>query len=174
MAAKILLSVSPLFWLLLFCSDSGLQGVRASPLSKTSADPLDVLRSLHPKKISVIKETVSGNHKDQRGIEIAELLYDGLVLTLGIPSNSTLDVAYPDDWQIIEIYGNVTWLEGDGDVSLEIGPNNDSWSITFLTFEWVYGYYYDLVVVINRPVSTRFILLQEYSKYRTIRLQDRK
>jgi hypothetical protein len=166
MAAKILLSVSLLFGLLLFCSDCGLQGVKASPTSKTSANRLDALRSFYPKKISVINETLAGNHNaGVRGIEFAELLYDGLVLTLGIPSNSSLYVLYLDGWTIDAVYGNVTWFEGEGNVWLTVGEENDSWILSFETFEWVLGYAYDIVAIVSRVVSKTVLLLREYSKY---------
>jgi hypothetical protein len=143
--------------------------VKASPLSKTFVNRLDALENLYPKKVSVIHETVSGNHEaGLRGLEIAELQYDGLVLTHGIPQNSSLSVTYLDGWIIDAITGNITWYDGEGNAWVIIGPENDSWSIIFETFEWVSGYSYELVVIVSRWVSKTFLVFHEYSKHRTI------
>ncbi|XP_023711784.1 uncharacterized protein LOC111866772 [Cryptotermes secundus] len=149
MAVKTLLSVSLVFWLLLFCSDCGLQGVKASPSSEAFEARLHALKSLHP-KISVINETRENHKEDPRGLEIAELLYQGVTFTYGIPTNNTLIVIYLDGWVIEAIQGEITWLEGDGKYLLEGGPGTNYWILTFVTFEWVYGYTYDFVVVVSR------------------------
>jgi hypothetical protein len=167
MAVKILLSVSLLSWLLLFCSDCGLQGVEASPLSETFPIRLDDLKGFSPKKISVINETLSTNHKaGQRALEIAELYYEGIAVTSYVPANSTLLVIYIDGWIVEAIRGTISWLENPGDFWLIGGPGLDYWGITFETSEEVLGYTYELVAVVSRLVSKAFLLLHEYSNFR--------
>lgn len=117
---------------------------------------------------SVINETRENHKEDPRGLEIAELLYQGVTFTYGIPTNNTLIVIYLDGWVIEAIEGEITWLEGEGKYLLEGGPGTNYWILTFVTFEWVYGYSYDFVVVVSRLVSKTFLLFHENSKYRAI------
>jgi hypothetical protein len=160
MAAKILLSVSPLFWLLLFCSDSGLEGVRASPLSKTSANRLDALRSLYPKKTSFINETLSQDEKiDPKLIELVELLYAETDFPDRPGSIINLSASYPaGGWTIGSLYANIDWVGTVGSIVLSGGPAQDNWAVTLEIPDGLVALHYEIYVTLFRVVSKHFFL----------------
>jgi hypothetical protein len=164
MAVKIFLSVSLVFWLLILYSDCGLQGVEASPVGKTSENRLDEIRNLYPKKTSVISKALSGTHEaDQLRAESYELPFAGQVVTQGFAINITLIVPLAGGCVIADLYGNVTWYGGQGDV-LVIQQGNIV-GIVIVANEQVIAIEYIIIFVITCEVSKIYLLFNKYSKY---------
>jgi hypothetical protein len=167
MAVKIFLSVSLVFWLLIFYSDCGLRGVEASPVGKTLENRLDEIRNLYPKKTSVINKALTDYHKTNLlAVDFAELLYNGLVVTANVEANVTLGAIYPGGWVIEDIYGEVIWYGVAGDLLLKGERGDDGWLATFVVTEEVIAFEYIIGVIISRVVSNIYLLFHEYSKYR--------
>jgi hypothetical protein len=160
MAVKMLLSVSLLSWLLLFCSDCGLQGVEASSLSETFANRLDDLRSLYPKKTSIINETLFQEQKvDPRAIiEVIEIPYGGADFPDRPGAIIDLSATYSGGWAVGSVYANIDWLGTLGNILLSGGPGQVFWEITIELPDGLIALGYDIVVTLFRVVSKHFFL----------------
>jgi hypothetical protein len=159
MAAKILLSVSLLFGLLLFCSDCGLQGVKASPTSKTFANRLDALRSFYPKKTSIINETLSQDQEvDPRVIEVIDILYAGADFPDVPGSIIELSASYSGGWTVGSVYANIDWIGTLGDILVAGGPGQQYWAVTLQLPDGLLALSHEIYVTLFRVVSRHFFL----------------
>jgi hypothetical protein len=160
MAVKIFLSVSLLLWLLSFCSDCGPQGVNASPSSKTFANRLDVLKTLYPRKTSVINQTLSEDQKpNPKVIEFVELLYTGTDFPDRPGSNIEVAATYSGGWIVASLYAVVDWLGTLQAIVVSGEPGEEYWSVTLEAPNGLIAVDYEIIVRIFRVVSITVIKL---------------
>jgi hypothetical protein len=165
MAVKIFLSVFLVFCLLIVYSDCSLQGVEASPVSKTFENRLNEIRSRYPLKTSVIEKTLSENQKvGVQGVQILQRESIGLEIPDGVPGNITLILDYPEDWIVGAIRGYVNWYGNAGDIWVLPGPGRNIWAVTLDTSIGVVAVEYDIIVTLLNVVSKNLLLCHEYSR----------
>jgi hypothetical protein len=162
MATTTSLRVSFLFWLLVFYPDCHLEGVQASPTSKTLANaaaerPGDLGRNLENIASSTFNDTLAGLEGAESVTPYVVYRYTGTLYAQSKPTLRTLRVTYNSNYRIQRIRGTTYWKNGVGSSWISSGGVGRNYFALTWRVPARASATFVFYVTVNRQVSNKYL-----------------